>query len=108
MELAMNPWLLVAALSYLSLALAHSWLGERDVLRPLFAQAWSIGLPRRLLEALLRWAWHLTSIAWVAAAGTLAVATFGGGVPAVAIDWLGGGALVSGAVMLVEIGRAHV
>lgn len=103
----MNPWLLVAALSYLTLALAHSYLGERDVLRPLFAQSWNIGLPRGLMEALLRWAWHLTSIAWLAAGATLAAAALGSAVPAVAIDWLGVAALVSAAVMFIGLRGVH-
>lgn len=103
----MKIWLAVASLAFLSLAFAHSWLGERKVLRPLLAGDWEIGLPRRVADPLLRWAWHLTSIAWLAAAGTLAAAAAGGGVPAIAIDLLGAAALVSGLVMLVALRGVH-
>lgn len=51
------------------LAIAHSALGERALLRPLFAQRWVIGVPRGAAERLLRFAWHLTSVAWLGLAG---------------------------------------
>ena len=50
------------------LGLAHSALGESDILRPLFAQEWRTPTPRWALERILRFAWHLTSIAWFALA----------------------------------------
>jgi hypothetical protein len=103
----MQIWLAVASLSYLSLACAHSWLGERKVLRPLLAQEWKIGLPRKLADPLLRWAWHLTSFIWLAAAGILAAAAMGSAVPAAVIDFLGGAGLLSGAVMLVALRGVH-
>lgn len=88
-----------AAIGFLVLALAHSLLGERELLRPLFARPWDIGLPRAAVETILRFAWHLTSIAWLGLAG-------------LALGWspwavLTGVALVSGLVVLVAL-RGHL
>lgn len=103
----MKIWVAVAALAYLSLAVAHSYLGERKVLVPLLAQEWAIALPKRFVHPLLRCAWHLTSFIWLAAAAILAVAAARGGVPPVVLDALGAAALVSGAVMLVALRGLH-
>lgn len=54
------------------LAVAHSWLGEAGILGPLLAQDWSIDEPRWAVERILRFAWHLTSLAWLALAAILA------------------------------------
>ena len=40
----------VAAAGFSLLALAHSALGERTLLRPLFARPWELGLPRPVAE----------------------------------------------------------
>lgn len=103
----MNPWLLTAALLYLLVAAAHSWLGECKVLRPLLRERWQIGLPRGFTEVLLRLAWHVTSFAWIAAAAILGGAACGGAVPAFVVDALGVLALVTGGVMLVGLRGAH-
>ncbi len=103
----MKIWCAVAALAYLSLAVAHSYLGERKVLVPLLAQAWAIALPRSFAQPLLRWAWHLTSVIWLSAAAILAMAATRGGIPPVALDALGVAALASGAVMLVALRGVH-
>ena len=103
----MNIWLAVASLSYLSLACAHSWLGERRVLRPLLAEEWKLRLPRTVANPLLRWAWHLTSLIWLAVAGILAAAATGSAVPAFVIDLFGATGLLSGAVMLVALRGVH-
>ena len=57
---------LVVIVCLVALAVAHSVLGEIAILRPLFGAPWSIGLGRRAAERVLRFAWHLTSIAWLA------------------------------------------
>jgi len=60
---------LLVAGALLSLAAAHSALGESDLLKPLFAAEWNIEtVPRWATERIFRFAWHLTSIAWVALA----------------------------------------
>ncbi|MGL5853493.1 MAG: hypothetical protein ACRCZD_22140, partial [Phycicoccus sp.] len=59
---------LVTAGCLVVLAVAHSVLGERALLRPLFGSSWSIPIPRAAAEPVIRFAWHLTSVAWVALA----------------------------------------
>lgn len=90
---------IVAALGFFVLALAHSLLGERALLRPLFGRPWDIGLPRAAVETILRFAWHLTSLAWVGLGG-------------LALGWspwavLAAVALASGLVVLVAL-RGHL
>ena len=56
---------ILVAGSFLFLAIAHSALGEGAILRPLFATEWSTPMPRWAHERILRFAWHLTSMAWI-------------------------------------------
>lgn len=64
--------LTAAALLLVLLGLLHSVLGEVVVLRPLRAEpGWRIRVRRADAHGLLRGAWHLTSIAWWAAAAVL-------------------------------------
>jgi cytochrome c oxidase subunit IV len=88
-----------AAIGFSVLALAHSILGERELLRPLFARSWEIGLPRRGVERVLRFAWHLTSVAWLGLAA-LALGLSAWGVLAAV-------ALVSGLVVFFSL-RGHL
>ena len=53
------------------LAVAHSMLGEASILRPLFQQEWQVAEPRWAIERILRFVWHLTSVAWLALAAAL-------------------------------------
>lgn len=58
--------LLVGALLLAVIGFMHSYLGERFVLSRILALS---DLPklqgsREYMQSLLRWAWHLTSIAW--------------------------------------------
>lgn len=81
------------------IAALHSVLGEGALLRPLFAKDWDIGIPRYAAERIFRFAWHLTSIAWVG----LAVAVAG-------VPLLHAAAMVcvvSGAVIFVTL-RGHL
>lgn len=80
-------------------ALVHSVLGEARILRPLFASAWSISMSRRAAERILRFAWHLTSIAWLALAAIVA-----GGEPLPLVAMM---ALWSAGVIFVML-RAHL
>src|SRR2546423_207180 len=62
----MNPWLSIGAVATAILAAAHSYLGECYILIPLLRQDLSAALKReRFQKAVLRFAWHLTSIAWL-------------------------------------------
>ena len=69
----MKTGLLVAAALLVGVALAHSYLGERYILIRLFRRD---DLPRllgsdRFTKRTLRFAWHITSVAWVGFAGVL-------------------------------------
>jgi|SRR5712664_883157 hypothetical protein len=58
------------------IAIVHSYLGEKRILPRLFANAGSMfrGDPA-LMSSILRWAWHLTSLAWIALALVLVAMT---------------------------------
>ncbi len=58
--------LVSAATVTFAIGLIHSWLGERRLLGPLLAPETRRGLLRESLFArrTLRFAWHLTTIAW--------------------------------------------
>ncbi len=56
---------ILAASCFGVLALAHSALGEKEILAPLFRAEWETPTPRWAVQRILRFAWHLTSIAWI-------------------------------------------
>jgi hypothetical protein len=58
--------LLAAAVLTAILGAVHSWLGERILLGPLLAPATRRGILRdsHFARQILRFAWHLTTIAW--------------------------------------------
>lgn len=71
----MSIWLWVATLLALGVGLAHSYLGERYILVRLFRRE---NLPHLFgsdvfTKRTLRFAWHLTSVAWCGAAVTIRV-----------------------------------
>ena len=71
----MNTSLLAAAVLAVVLAGAHPYLGERYILIRLFRKD---SLPQlfggtEFTRATLRFAWHLTSVAWVGLAGVLVI-----------------------------------
>ena len=85
--------LLVAAGALALLGIIHSYLGERFVLSRILALP---DLPklrgsREYMQSLLRWAWHLTSVAWWGTAATL-----------VAL-WAGRGPAAFGAVLAIHL-----
>lgn len=67
----MIEWIAAALLAVVGVL--HSVLGEREILQPLFAQdTWKVaGISRWAFERILRFAWHLTTIAWWALAAAL-------------------------------------
>jgi hypothetical protein len=70
----MNAWILDgAAFLAAAIGVAHSWLGERRILGPLLVPGqWSGTLDASdFLRRTVRFAWHLTSIAWVGSAAVL-------------------------------------
>lgn len=59
-------WVYIAAIGAVGLGVAHSALGERYIFPRLF-RCEDLPLLRRSREytkSILRWAWHLTSLAW--------------------------------------------
>lgn len=90
---------LAASVVLVMIAVAHSVLGESTLLRPLFAGQWKVGVPRRAAERIFRFAWHLTSVAWVGLAATLLGVT--------AVDAIALVALISGLLIFFTL-RAHL
>ena len=75
----MSTLLLVAAALAVLLAVAHSYLGERYIIIRLLRRT---DLPKLLggtefTKGTLRFAWHLTSVAWLGFAGLLTVRGLG-------------------------------
>ncbi|MBU2514331.1 hypothetical protein KJ966_23590 [bacterium] len=61
----MNVFYLVAALLIVLIALAHSVLGERLLIMPLYKGDLSfMPLPSLASKRVMRFAWHLTTVAW--------------------------------------------
>jgi hypothetical protein len=67
------PWLLVAAGITIFIAAAHSYLGEKRIFPRLLSRddPPTLGGSATLMRSIVRWAWHLTSLAWVALAAIL-------------------------------------
>ena len=102
----MTPALLVAAFLALLVGVAHSYLGERYILIRLFRRQ---DLPRLFgsdwfTRRTLRFAWHLTSIAWWGFAAILLAAASSSGahfrektLMAIAATFLASAAITAGA-----------
>lgn len=69
------PSLLIAAVLAIALGVAHSWLGERRLIGPLLSSENRVGLlaSSTFARNVLRFAWHITSIAWWGMGAALAV-----------------------------------
>ena len=67
----MIEWIAAGLLA--SIGIAHSALGEREVIGPLLRErGWRLAtIPRAAADPLLRFAWHLTTLAWWALAAVL-------------------------------------
>jgi len=67
------PWLLVAAGTAIFVAAVHSYLGEKRIFPRLFDRGDppTLGGSAALMRAIVRWAWHLTSLAWITLAAIL-------------------------------------
>lgn len=108
----MNAYLLAAAVLAIGVGAAHSWLGERYILIRLFRRP---NLPHlfgsdRFTKQTLRFAWHLTTIAWWGFAGLLVLAAgtpeAGGGSGALRV--IAGTFLASSAIALVGSRGRHL
>lgn len=69
----MNAYLLCAALLTFCIGVAHSWLGEVKLIGPLTAPETRSGMLAQsgLARNVLRFAWHITTIAWWGLAAVL-------------------------------------
>jgi hypothetical protein len=84
-----NYSLMIAAALLLITAMAHSYLGERYLLKKLFKHG---NLPpmlgsRQFTQGVLRFAWHLTSVAWLGLAAVLLLLAQGAATPE-ALGWV--------------------
>jgi hypothetical protein len=69
----MNVQLAIAALLSAMLAIGHSWLGERLILQPILGldDLPKLSGSRRGMQKIVRFAWHITSVYFVAVAAIL-------------------------------------
>lgn len=70
-----NSALLFAAVLAVVLGAVHSWLGERRLIGPLLDPGSRTGILARsaFSRSVLRFAWHITSVAWWGMAAVLAL-----------------------------------
>lgn len=107
-----HAYLLAAAALTAMIGLIHSWLGERLLIGPLLAPDTRRGMLResRSARRALRFAWHLTTIAWWAFAAIFVVlapeplAPPGGRILAV----LAAAFLITGLVILISSRGRHL
>jgi hypothetical protein len=60
-----HPALLIAGILAVFISAVHSWLGENRLIGPLLALEHREGpLARGFMRRIVRYAWHITSIAW--------------------------------------------
>jgi hypothetical protein len=60
-----HPALLIAGVLAVFISAVHSWLGEQKLIGPLLALEHREGpLARSFMRRLVRFAWHITSVAW--------------------------------------------
>lgn len=85
---------ILSGLLAIAAGFGHSYLGERRILRPLFAEGTPF-LQRRRMRDLLRAVWHLPSLAWIGLGGLLVHAGVSGGPD-------GALALAAGAIFLLS------
>lgn len=107
----MNLALATAAILTVLLAAAHSYLGERYILIPLFRRG---DLPKlfagtRFTQDTLRLAWHITSVAALGFAALLVALALPGGVEPRVHRWVIGATFaISGLVALVGSRGRHL
>lgn len=98
-------FLSLAALLCVVIGAAHSWLGERRLIGPLLDPAQRHGiLQRRFARDVLRFGWHITTLAWWGIGAAFAAFATGGSqaAPRLAIFALSASMLLTGVVILVS------
>ncbi|MGI9326294.1 MAG: DUF3995 domain-containing protein, partial [Pseudomonadales bacterium] len=88
----------VTAICFILLAVAHSVLGEARIIRPILCGQIRFAMPRPMANTIVRFAWHATSLAWLAIG-----LSFLGAAPVVTVSIA---ALIPGVVMLIAL-RGH-
>jgi hypothetical protein len=102
--------LLIAAALVLLACAAHSYLGERYLLKRLFQRK---DLPKLMgndefAMRTLRFAWHITSLAWLGFAALLALLAYGSATPRAVGLVIGGTFFMHGAVALIASRGKHL
>ena len=95
-----------AAIVLAAIGPIHSWLGEKILLGPLFALEPKGILAVPKARRILRGAWHLTSLAWLALAFLLARAN-GGDFEGAAVATVLALTAVSGAICFAAVDSKH-
>ena len=107
-----NMGLLAAGILAFAIGVVHSWLGERRVLGPLLAPARRQGIlaSSAFIRRVLRFAWHLTTLAWWGMGAILAALAFSPLDPQGRIVLVGIGVtfLLTGIVILVTSRGRHL
>ena len=101
--------LLVGAGGLTFIGAIHSYLGERFVLRPILAlpNLPKLGGSRSYMASVLRFAWHLTSVAWWGTAVTLVLLWRGQGIADIGAVLAATFALHGVIILLVKNGTRH-
>ena len=102
--------LLIATSLVVLVCIAHSYLGERYLLKRLFKRT---DLPKVMGSSefaanTLRFAWHITSIAWLGFAAVLALLAFGSATPQAISMVIGITFFLHGAVALIASRGKHL
>ena len=72
-----HPTLLMAAILCLAISIIHSWLGEQRLIGPMLQPSMHIGvLKHRFARKLVRFVWHVSSLAWTGIGLVLAALAF--------------------------------
>jgi len=88
--------------------LAHAWLGERFVLRPLYAEDASTILRNARTRDLIRAVWHIPSAAWGILGALLIYASATSATAPLLVYAAAGVFLVSGLANFAALRRAHI
>ena len=106
----MSAILVIAALLTLGIGIVHSWLGERRIVMPILAGAEAIPTLRHpMARRVVRFAWHLTTLAWIGFAAILLGLAFPA-IPAdrLALTVIAAAMLISGLVTLTTSRGKHI
>ncbi|MEE2692207.1 MAG: hypothetical protein VX640_11780 [Pseudomonadota bacterium] len=88
--------------------IAHAWLGERFILRPLYAEGTSTILKNPRTRDLVRAVWHIPSAAWGILGGLLIYASMTATSAPLLICAAAGVFLVSGLANFAALRRLHI